>query len=151
MSRAEFAAIAAAMRNYYPKEQLFTTPEMICLWYEALADLSAKSVESTLREWVKTHNWSPKIAEIRSMAAAHAEGRITDLTRAAELGRAIEAQGFDTAVQRFLQEERPGSLRTVVLEAAVQRKRIETKTDPERKEPEENNHHGSRTETEVAG
>lgn len=140
MNRAEFATIAAAMRNYYPKEQLFTTPEMIALWYEALADLSAKSVESTLREWVKTHNWSPKIAEIRTMAAAHAEGRITDLNRAAELGRAIEAQGFDTAVQRFLQEERPGSLRTVVQEAAAQRKRIEA-----RKEPGENNEHGSRT------
>lgn len=140
MNRAEFATVAAAMRNYYPKEQLFTTPEMIALWYEALADLSAKSVESTLREWVKTHNWSPKIAEIRTMAAAHAEGRITDLNRAAELGRAIEAQGFDTAVQRFLQEERPGSLRTVVQEAAAQRKRIEA-----RKEPGENNKHGRRT------
>lgn len=129
MNRAEFASVAAAMRNYYPKEQLFTTPEMIALWYEALADLSAKSVESTLREWVKTHNWSPKIAEIRTMAAAHAEGRITDLNRAAELGRAIEAQGFDTAVQRFLQEERPGSLRTVVLQAAEQRKRIEGRSE----------------------
>lgn len=144
MNRAEFASVAAAMRNYYPKEQLFTTPEMIALWYEALADLSAKSVESTLREWVKTHNWSPKIAEIRTMAAAHAEGRITDLNRAAELGRAIEAQGFDTAVQRFLQEERPGSLRTVVMAAAAQRKQIEA-----REELEENNKHGSRTETEA--
>ena len=73
MNRAEFATIAAAMRNYDPKEMLFTTPEMIALWYEALEDLSAKSVESTLREWVKTHNWSPKIAEIRQLAAAQAE------------------------------------------------------------------------------
>lgn len=131
MNRAEFATIAAAMRNYYPKEMLFTTPEMIALWYEALEDLSAKSVESTLREWVKKHNWSPKIAEIRQLAAAQAEGRITDLNRAAELGRAIEAQGFDTAVQRFLQEERPGSLRTVVQEAAEQRKRIEERSSAE--------------------
>ena len=127
MNRAEFATIAAAMRNYYPKEMLFTTPEMIALWYEALEDLSAKSVEATLREWVKTHNWSPKIAEIRAMAAAQAEGRITDLNRAAELGRAIEANGFETAVQRFLQTEKPGGLRTAVIEAAEQRKRIETK------------------------
>lgn len=124
MNRAEFATIAAAMRNYYPKEMLFTTPEMIALWYEALEDMSAKSVENALREWVKTHNWSPKIAEIRAMAAAHAQGRITDLNRAAELGRAIQAQGFDAAVQRFLQTEKPGTLRRMVNEAAEQRKRI---------------------------
>lgn len=127
MNRAEFATIAAAMRNYYPKEMLFTTPEMIALWYEALEDMSAKSVESTLREWVKTHNWSPKIAEIRQLAAAQAEGRITDLNKAAELGRAIEARGFEEAVERFLQTERPGSLRTAVLQAAEQKKRIEAK------------------------
>lgn len=128
MNRAEFATIAAAIRNYYPKEMLFTTPEMIALWYEALEDLSAKSVESTLREWVKTHNWSPKIAEIRQMAAAQAEGRISDLNKAAELGRAIEAQGFDAAVQKFLQTERPGNLRTAVLQVAEQRKRIEERS-----------------------
>ena len=147
MNRAEFATIAAAMRNYYPKEQLFTTPEMIALWYEALADLSAKSVESTLRKWVKTHNWSPKIAEIRTMAAAAAEGRITDLNRAAELGRAIEARGFEEAVRRFLQAERPGSMRTVVQEVAEKRKRI----GQHQVEPENSSQHGSRTETEVAG
>lgn len=147
MNRAEFATIAAAMRNYYPKEQLFTTPEMIALWYEALADLSAKSVESTLMGWVKTHNWSPKIAEIRTMAAAAAEGRITDLNRAAELGRAIEARGFEEAVQRFLQAERPGSMRTVVQEVAEKRKRI----GQHQVEPENSSQHGSRTETEVAG
>jgi len=131
MNRAEFATIAAAMRNYYPKEMLFTTPEMIALWYEALEDLSAKSVESTLREWVKTHNWSPKIAEIRQLAAAQTEGRITDLNKAAELGRAIEARGFEDAVERFLQTERPGSLRTAVLQAAEQRKRIEERSEEE--------------------
>lgn len=129
MTRAEFATVAAAMRNYYPKELLFTTPEMIALWYEALEDLSAKSVESTLREWVKTHNWSPKIAEIRQLAAAQAQGRITDLNKAAELGRAIEARGFEDAVKRFLQTERPGNLRTVVLQAAEQRKRIEERSE----------------------
>ena len=41
MNREEFAALAMAIRTYYPRENLMPNDEALNLWYEALQDLDA--------------------------------------------------------------------------------------------------------------
>lgn len=67
MDKKEFGIFAAAIRTYYPKEQILPNKEAMALWYRELQDIPYQVAEAALRKWVATNKWSPSIAEIREM------------------------------------------------------------------------------------
>lgn len=93
MEKKEFATFAAALRTYYPKEQILPNQQAMELWYRELCDIPYNVAEATLRKWVATNKWSPTIADIREQAAAVVEG--DPLTWGESWERAL------TAIRRF--------------------------------------------------
>ena len=78
MTRSEFAVFAAALKTYYPREQLLPNEQAMELWYQRLADIPANVAEAALNMWVTTNKWSPSIADIREEAAKVTYGDIPD-------------------------------------------------------------------------
>lgn len=70
MTQAEFGNIAAALRHYYPSENILPSRESMVLWYEMLQDLDYQVVSAGLKKWVATNKYSPRIADIRAMAVS---------------------------------------------------------------------------------
>lgn len=71
MNKKEFAAFAAALKTYFPKEKdLLPNQQAMELWYRQLQDIPYQIAEIALEKWVATNKWSPTIAEIREMAAS---------------------------------------------------------------------------------
>lgn len=65
MTKQEFALFAAALKTYYPREQLLPNSQAMDLWFAQLQDIPFKLAETALNKWVATNKWSPSIAEIR--------------------------------------------------------------------------------------
>ena len=74
MEKKEFATFAAALRTYYPREQLLPNDQSMELWFRQLQDLPYIVAETALNKWVATNKWSPSIAEIRGMAVSVTQG-----------------------------------------------------------------------------
>lgn len=70
MNKKEFATFAAALKTYYPKENLLPNQQAMELWYRQLKDIPYQIAELTLNKWVSMNKWSPSIADIREQAAA---------------------------------------------------------------------------------
>lgn len=68
MDKREFATFAAALKTYYPKENILPNSQAMELWYRQLQDIPYKVAEAALNKWVATHKWSPAISEIRAVA-----------------------------------------------------------------------------------
>lgn len=69
MTKKEFALFAAALRTYYPKEQLLPNEKAMELWFRMLEDIPYDVAEMGLQKWVATNKWSPSISEIRELSA----------------------------------------------------------------------------------
>ena len=69
MNKEQFAVFAAALRTFYPREQLLPNDKAMELWYQQLKDIPYEIAEITLQRWVSTNRWSPSIADIREHAA----------------------------------------------------------------------------------
>lgn len=78
MDRREFATLAAAIRTYYPKENILPNDPAMDLWYRELQDIPFPVAEAALRKWVSTNKWSPSIAELREAAATVSNGEIQE-------------------------------------------------------------------------
>ena len=78
MDKKEFGILAAAIRTYYPKEQILPNQQAMELWFRELQDIPFQVAEATLRQWVATNKWSPTIADIREGAATVQHGTIKD-------------------------------------------------------------------------
>lgn len=68
MDKREFATFAAALKTFYPKENLLPNSQAMELWYRQLQDIQYIVAEAALQKWVATQKWSPSIAEIREIA-----------------------------------------------------------------------------------
>lgn len=84
MDRKEFATFAAALRTFYPKEQLLPNQQAMELWYKQLEDIPYHVAETALQKWVATNKWSPSIAEIREAVTDISKERIPDWSEAWE-------------------------------------------------------------------
>lgn len=94
MTKSEFGKFAAALKTYYPREQLLPNREALELWYNQLSDLPYDLAEIALQKWVATEKWSPSISEIREITSAIANGDIPDWGQAWEtVQRAIRRYG----------------------------------------------------------
>lgn len=69
MTEEEFYRVAAAMRTYYPKENLLPNEEAMELWFYQLQDISYEVAALALGRWASLNKWSPTIADIRYQAA----------------------------------------------------------------------------------
>ena len=78
LDKTEFGLLAAAIRTYYPKENILPNKESMELWFRELQDIPANVAEAALRKWVATNKWSPSIAELRETAAEVQNGEIPD-------------------------------------------------------------------------
>lgn len=95
MERQEFMQFVAALRTYYPRENLLPNKEAIALWYRMLGDLSYPLLCGALDKWVSTNKWSPSIADLRQTAVAISEGEVMDYGEGwQEVTRAIGKYGF---------------------------------------------------------
>ena len=95
MTKAEFSEIAAALRTYYPREQLVPNNQAMTRWYEMLEEYSAAAVEKALKHWVRTNKYSPSIAELRDLAQGVTDGRILDLDEVQQMRRARNQNKYD--------------------------------------------------------
>ena len=78
MDKKEFGVLAAAIRTYYPKEQILPNQQAMELWYRELQDIPYVVAETSLRKWVATNKWSPSIADIREGAVTVQHGEAKD-------------------------------------------------------------------------
>ena len=78
MDKQEFGLLAAAIRTYYPKENILPNSQAMELWYRELQDIPYPIAEAALRKWVNTNKWSPSIAEIREITVDVKHGEIPD-------------------------------------------------------------------------
>ena len=74
MTKKEFATFAAALKTYYPKENLLPNSQAMELWFRQLEDIPYDLAEMALNKWVATNKWSPTIADIREQAASVVNG-----------------------------------------------------------------------------
>lgn len=78
MDRKEFALIALALQEYYPRDKLLQTKEAKELWFRQLEDIPYKLAEAGVQKWVALNKWSPTIADIREMATSVSLGNTPD-------------------------------------------------------------------------
>lgn len=74
MTRDEFKTFAAAMKTFFPREQLLPNAAAMELWYRELSDIPYTVAEAALRKYVSTNKFSPTIADIREQATAVTQG-----------------------------------------------------------------------------
>ena len=95
MDKTEFATIAAALRTYFPRYNMFPNEEAMSLWYQELQDVPAEVLGTALRKWVATNKWPPSIAELRESCAEVVKGKVPDWGEAwAQVTRAIRRYGY---------------------------------------------------------
>jgi len=69
MTTKEFALIAAAIKTYFPRDNILPTERAMELWYEELKDLPYDIANTAVRMHVATNKFPPSIADIRENAA----------------------------------------------------------------------------------
>jgi hypothetical protein len=100
MNKQEFAKIAMAIRNIYPKESLLDTDAARETWYSLLRDLEYGPTVLAIQKLAQTTSFSPSIAEIRTATAEIDLGPVPDYGQAwEEVMRVIKRYGYYRADQ----------------------------------------------------
>lgn len=103
MTKREFGLFAAAIRTYYPRENILPNEQAHDLWFRQLQDIPFPVAEAILAKWVETNKWSPSIADIRDGVAEIQNGG-----PAPDWGEAWD-QAM-TAIRRFGSYDEDGAL-----------------------------------------
>lgn len=103
MTKREFGLFAAAIRTYYPRENILPNEQAHDLWFRQLQDIPLPVAEAILAKWVATNKWSPSIADIRDSMAEIQNGGPAD-----DWGEAWD-QAI-TAIRRFGSYDEEGAL-----------------------------------------
>jgi hypothetical protein len=100
MNKKEFGLIAAAIKTYYPNQNLMPNIQAMDLWYNQLKDIPYKECELALNKWVALNKWAPTIAEIRATVAEITAPEIPDWSEAwEEVMKNIQKYGFYRATE----------------------------------------------------
>lgn len=95
MDKKEFATFTAAIKTYYPKENILPNVQAVELWFRQLEDIPYEVAEAALNRWVATNKWSPSIAEIRETASSITQGDVLGWGEAWEkVMKAIRKYGY---------------------------------------------------------
>lgn len=111
LNKKEFSIFVAALKTFYPREQLLPNQQAMGLWFQMLGDIPYQVAEAALQKWVATNKFSPTIAEIRELASSIQHGDVPDWGDA--------WQNVREAVQRYgwyRQEEAMASLDEITRE-----------------------------------
>lgn len=73
MTVEEFAKLAAAIKTYFPRDNMLPTEESMELWFDMLKDLDYKSATYGLKKYVSLNKFPPAISDIRECAASISE------------------------------------------------------------------------------
>ena len=73
MTPKEFGELAAAIKTYFPRDNIIPTDRAMDLWYEELKDLPYAVAQISLRKYVATNKFPPTIADIRENAVMEEE------------------------------------------------------------------------------
>lgn len=103
MTKREFGLFAAAIRTYYPRENILPNEQAHDLWFRQLQDVPYPVAEAVLAKWVATNKWSPAISDIRDGMAEIQNGGPAD-----DWGEAWD-QAM-TAIRRFGSYDEDGAL-----------------------------------------
>ena len=103
MTKREFGLFAAAIRTYYPRENILPNEQAHDLWFRQLQDIPFPVAEAILAKWVATNKWSPSIADISDSMAEIQNGGPAD-----DWGEAWD-QAM-TAIRRFGSYDEDGAL-----------------------------------------
>ena len=71
MTATEFAQLAAAIKTYYPRDNVLPTDRAMELWFDALKDLEYRNAVAGLKKYVESHKYPPTISDIREYAMAY--------------------------------------------------------------------------------
>ena len=103
MTRSEFATFAAALKTYYPRENILPNQQAMDLWYMQIGDISYNIAETVLNKWVGTEKWSPTIADIRENAAKIRYGEFPGWSEGWEsVMKAVRNFGRDRPAEAFM-------------------------------------------------
>ena len=95
MTPTEFGLFSAALKTFYPKDNLLPTAQAASLWYKALQDLPYQALSASLEKWIATEKWPPSIAELRAMSTEMVQGALPEWGDAwAEVTRAVHRYGW---------------------------------------------------------
>lgn len=97
----EFAKLAAAIKTYYPRDNLLPTDEGIELWYDALKDLDYTQAEQGLRKYAMTNKFAPGISDIRDCTSGFTKPRELNDMEAWFLVRKAIGNGIYGAEEEF--------------------------------------------------
>ena len=78
MTKEEFSKIAAAIRTFYPNQNILPNIESVSLWYIQLCDIDYETMTAAVYEWVATNKWAPTIADLRESSRRITMGDIPD-------------------------------------------------------------------------
>lgn len=84
MTKPEFGEISAYLRMAYPTSNMLQTKESITMWFEELSDLDAATCMIAMKNYVRSKNYHPTIAEIREACAIESKSLIKPYNEAWE-------------------------------------------------------------------
>lgn len=71
MTATEFANLTAAIKTYYPRDNVLPTDKAMELWFDALKDLDYRNAVIGLKKYVESNKYPPTISDIREYAMAY--------------------------------------------------------------------------------
>lgn len=82
MNKKEFSILAAAIKTFYPRENVLPNEKALALWYGMLSDIPYQVAEAAVRKHVASNKFPPTVAEIREISAQIISGDDPDWSKA---------------------------------------------------------------------
>ena len=101
MTVEEFTQLAAAIKTYFPKDNMLPTKQSMELWYDMLKDMDYKDAYIGLKNHVATSRFAPVIADIRNGATITQSNDLNEMEAWALVSKAIRNSGYNS-VEEFV-------------------------------------------------
>ena len=104
MTKEEFSKVAAAIRTYYPAQNIMPNRQSMELWYMQLCDIDYSVMTMALNQWVAVNKWAPTIADLREQSYTITAPGIADWDAAyEEVRKNIRKYGYYNAEEGLAQ------------------------------------------------
>lgn len=113
MDKREFAALAAAMEEYYGRNQITKSAASMDIWYELIGDIPYGQCKNAVRQLMATNNFFPSAAEIRKLCTQTGDPEAPSIDDAwGMVLKAVRAYGYMQEAEAL--ESLPEPCRSVV-------------------------------------
>lgn len=97
----EFGQLAAAIKTYFPRDNMLPTNKAMDLWFDMLKDLTYESAYTALKKHVASSRFPPTIADIRDGATNFTvPNELNEMEAWSLVSRAIRNSGYNS-VEEF--------------------------------------------------